>query len=219
MSKIPANMMTSAAHVKIPFAKRTIAKILMTIPISVRIFGWICKLARPFTMESTTRLPPAPIRPVMDLDSYSDLLIMHRRKADDLERSRAGRYFDFDRIAFPFVEQAAPNGRRRRYQTGRRIRVFARDQFVSDLLVLVDIEKNDFRTKRDSVSRNLIKIDHRKIRQPLFELAETNAYEILPLTGSLVIGVLAQVTESSRRFQSSWQFLAQFFFKGLNLFF
>src|SRR5246127_4342711 len=121
MSKIPANMMTSAAHVKIPFANRTMAKILMTIPISVRIFGWICKLARPLTMESTTRLPPAPIRPVMDLGSYSDLLIMHCGKADDLERPRARRYFDFDRIAFSFVEQATPDRRRRRYQTRGRI--------------------------------------------------------------------------------------------------
>ena len=79
-------------------------------------------------MESTTRLPPAPIRPVMDLGSYSDLLIMYRGKADDIERPRAGRYFDFHRIAFPFVEQATSNRRRRRYQTRRRIRVLARDQ-------------------------------------------------------------------------------------------
>src|SRR5215470_3304761 len=119
------------------------------------------RLARPLTMESTTRLPPAPIRPVMDLGSYSDLLIMHRSEANDLERSGPGRYFYLDRVAFALVQQAPPYRRGRRYQTFRRIGVFARDQFVSDFLVLVDIEKDDFRTERDSIPRNLIKIDHR----------------------------------------------------------
>src|SRR6266567_7965689 len=119
------------------------------------------RLARPFTMESTTRLPPAPIRPVMDLGSYSDLLIMHCREANDLERSCPRGYFYLYRIAFALIQQATPNRGSRRYQSFRRIGVFARDQFVPDLLVLIDIQKNDFRTKRDSIPRNLIKVDHR----------------------------------------------------------
>src|SRR5205085_8201026 len=110
------------------------------------------RLARPFTMESTTRLPPAPIRPVMDLGSYTDLLIMHCREAYDVERPRARGYFDLDRIAFALVQQAAPDWRSRRYQTFRCIRVFARYQFVSDLFVFIDIEENNFRTQRDSIA-------------------------------------------------------------------
>src|SRR5215471_8649056 len=139
------------------------------------------RLARPLTMESTTRLPPAPIRPVIDLGSYSDLLIMHRSEANNLERSCPGGYFYLDCIAFAFVQQTSAYRGGRRYQTLRRIGIFARDQFVRDFLVLVDIEKNDFRTQRDSISRNLIKIDHREVRQTLFQLPQANAHEILPL--------------------------------------
>src|SRR5215470_16479214 len=106
------------------------------------------RLARPLTMESTTRLPPAPIRPVIDLGSYSDLLIMHRSEANNLERSCSGRYFYLDRIALALVQQTSPYRGGRRYQTLRGIGVFARDQFVSDFLVLVDIEKNHFGTER-----------------------------------------------------------------------
>src|SRR5262249_27674350 len=110
-------------------------------------------------MESTTRLPPAPIRPVMDLGSCIALLIVHCGEADDLECARSRWNFHFDGVAFPFIQRATTFRRLRRNETCRDIGVFTRYQLVSDLLVLVNIEKDDFRTERYPVPGDLIKVD------------------------------------------------------------
>src|SRR5262245_537370 len=165
---MPAKIMTSAAHVKMPFAKRIIAKMLITIPMSVRMLGCTRRLASKFTMESTTRLPPTPMRPVIDCVSGCALLVvMHSREAYYLECPSTRWNFDFDRIAFSFVQEAASNWRRGRNQAFRRIGIFTSDELISDFLVFVHIQHHDLRTQRNSVAWNLIEIDHREIRKTL----------------------------------------------------
>ena len=95
------------------------------------------------------------------------------------------RDLDFDGIAFTFIQKAAPDGRSRGDQPSGAVGIFAGYELVSDFFVLVDVEQDYFRTERNSIPRNLIKIDHRKIRQPLFELSQTNAHKILPFAGRL----------------------------------
>src|SRR5437588_2688425 len=109
-------------------------------------------------MESTIRLPPAPILPVMDFGSYIDLLIVHRGKADDRERACSGGNFHFNRVAFPFVQKTPADWRRRRDETFGDIGIFACHQLVSDLLILIYIQQDYLRSKRNSIARNLVKI-------------------------------------------------------------
>src|SRR4051812_7333284 len=119
--------MTRAAQTEISFAKKIIAKIFMDISVRVRVFGWARRLASRLTIESTMRLPPAPIRPVMACRSWGVLLlVMHRCETQDLEGSSSRRYLDFNGLAFALVQKAAADGRGGRDQAGRRIGVFAR---------------------------------------------------------------------------------------------
>src|SRR5437899_9260669 len=111
-------------------------------------------------MESTTRLPPAPILPVMDLGSYMVLLIVHRDKADDLEGACSGGNFHFNCVAFPFVQKAPADWRSRRDEACGDVGIFACYQLVGDLLILIHIQQDDLRTKRDSIPRNLVEINH-----------------------------------------------------------
>src|SRR5262249_20934381 len=123
---MPANRITNAPQMKIPFANRIMAKMLITIPMSVRIFGCTRRLASKLTMESTTRLPPAPIWPVMEGGSCGVLLIvMHCRKADNLEHPSAGGDFHLYRIAFAFIQKAAADRRRCRNQAIRGVGILA----------------------------------------------------------------------------------------------
>src|SRR4051794_4664178 len=102
-------------------------------------------------MESRTRLPPAPILPVIDLGSSIDLLIMHGCEADDFKGPGSRRYFYLDGVPFTLVQKTSPDGRSRRYEPLRGICIFACHQLVSDFFILVDIQNDDFRTKRDSI--------------------------------------------------------------------
>src|SRR6267142_1200503 len=220
MSKMPANTMTSPAHRNIPLANKTIAKMLMTMPMSVRTLGWIRKLDSPITRESTMRFPPAPIRPLMEVGCCVRLFcIVHRGEADDFESAGSRRNLYFHGLAFTLVQEASSNRGRCRYQPRVGICVFACHKLVGDFLVLVHIQHHYLRSQGDTVSRNLVEVDHRQVRHPLLELTQADPDEILTLARGLIIGILAEVTQGGRRFEGPRQFFPQFLFEGLNFFF
>ena len=63
-----------------------------------------------------------------------------------------------------------------------RVGIFACHELIRDFFIFVDVQQLDFRSERYPVPGNLVKIDQRKIRQPLLQLTETDANKILALT-------------------------------------
>src|SRR6266853_6465896 len=153
MSNRPAPMMTTPASRNLPTASKAAAAMLITSPRNVRTLGWIFESASPRTISRMILLEPSPMARVnvmLFLDGLVD-----SDELDDLHLPDTTRDLDVHRIAHRLAEQAAANRRTGGNPAVGHVHVLAGNQFVTDLLVFVDVQNHNSLSQPDTVSRNL----------------------------------------------------------------
>ncbi len=135
----------------------------------------------------------------------------------DFELSHSSGDLHLNNVAYFFSEQAAANRRGRGNLAVSGVGFLARHQIIRNLLVLVDIEHHDAGTEAHAIVRDLREIDHRQVRQALFELIQPGVDEALPLFGCVIFGILAEVAVGARLQNLSGQFIAQLVLQRRNL--
>src|SRR6185436_1290509 len=114
------------------------AKMLITRPMRVRMFGWTRWSDSHPTIRFSTHFPAAPILPLMEwsgIFKVSALLVMHCCEAKHFEFPGSRRDLHFDSVADTFIQQASANWRSGRNQSLGDIGIFTGDELVGDLFV------------------------------------------------------------------------------------
>src|ERR1700730_9629698 len=106
-------------------------------------------------------------------------------QTDDFELldSRRSLYLHF--IADVPSEQRLTDGRGRRDQALRRVRLLGSHQLVFDFDGLLDIQDPDARAVTGAIGRDIRQIEHSNVAQPLFQLAQTRGNIALAFLGVL----------------------------------
>src|ERR1700680_2951381 len=141
MSNSPAPMITAPASRNLPTASKAAAAMLITKPRNVRTLGWIFESASPCTIRRMILFDPSPMARVnvmLFLDGLVD-----GDELDDLHLPHAAGDLDLHCIAHHFAEQAAANRRTGGNPAVGHVHVLAGNQFVTDLLVFVDVQDHD----------------------------------------------------------------------------
>ncbi len=92
--------------------------------------------------------------------------------------------------------------------------LFARNQTVSNLLFLGEIENGDFGAEAYFVTRDSRHIDHGEFAQTGTKLAKTHVDNALAFLGGVVLGVLAQIAMRARFGDLAGKVDAQFDVEG-----
>src|SRR5687768_7165711 len=129
---------------------------------------------------------------------YSRLsFVVDRGELDQLELAGAAGRGDLDLIAFLLVEDGFSDGRGRGDHPLLRVGFLGHDELVHDGVAAL-VAKVHRRAEAGTIAWNAIEVYHRNLAHPLLEHRDARVDDILPVLGSLVLRVLAQIAKLAR---------------------